>query len=298
MTEVTDTPKAGWRMKVAAFALCVSIFAILWLAVAALGTKWGWWPWQVGLGQMTIGIAPLILIFAGGLAVIAQIIALIKAPRFQPFVIALLATLIAALGLFRLMGMGAQAAALPPIHDIQTDWSDSIQFSDAIISARAADGETNPIADDTRIPEGEGIEARWPGMGGMLVSTAQEKAELEKSGKGTVLPNIEPLYFDQPPAELAAVAQRIIEKKGWDIVTPAPANGDTGEEILIEATATSGWYGFKDDVAIRIRPVEGATRIDMRSISRVGLSDLGANSTRVYGVMMELQDRADGRTAP
>ena len=147
-------------------------------------------------------------------------------------------------------------------------------------------------------PEGEGIEARWPGMGGMLVSTAQEKAELEKSGKGTVLPNIEPLYFDQPPAELAAVAQRIIEKKGWDIVTPAPANGDTGEEILIEATATSGWYGFKDDVAIRIRPVEGATRIDMRSISRVGLSDLGANSTRVYGVMMELQDRADGRTAP
>ena len=60
MSEAVETPKAGWRMKVAIFALCASIFTVLWFAVAALGTKWGWWPWQVGLGQMTIGTGPMI----------------------------------------------------------------------------------------------------------------------------------------------------------------------------------------------------------------------------------------------
>ena len=58
MSEAVETPKAGWRMKVAIFALAVSVFTVLWFAIAALGTKWGFWPWQVGLGQMTIGIGP------------------------------------------------------------------------------------------------------------------------------------------------------------------------------------------------------------------------------------------------
>jgi fatty-acyl-CoA synthase len=298
MTEITDTPKAGWRMKFAIFAVCASVFGVLWLVVAALGTKWGWWPYQVGLLQMTFGIAPMIFIGSIILGVIAQIIGVIKAPRFRVVVVALLGTFIGVLGLLRIMGTGARAAALPPIHDVQTDWSEPIQFSSAILTAREAQGETNPIADDTRIPDAEGIEARWPGMGGKLVSEVQEEAELKKAGKGTVLPKMEPLFFDETPAEMAALSQRLMERRGWEIVTPAPTSGDTGQEILLEATATSGWFGFKDDVAVRIRPVEGATRVDMRSISRVGLSDLGANSKRVYGMMMELQDRADGRTAP
>ena len=56
MNYAIDTPKAGWRMKVAIFALAVSIFTVRWFAIAALGTKFGLWPWQVGLGQMTLGI--------------------------------------------------------------------------------------------------------------------------------------------------------------------------------------------------------------------------------------------------
>ncbi len=292
MNETVDTPKAGWRMKVAIFALCVSIFTILWFAVAALGTKWGWWPWQVGLGQMTIGTGPKIALLAIGLSLVAQVIALIKAPRKQAFILALLATLIAAFCMFRLAGMGAQAGALPPIADIQTDWSDPVRYSDTIMSARTAQGETNPVLDAPTVPEY--AEERWPGTSGRLVSELQEEAEAKEAGKGTVYPKLEPLYFSGTPAEVAAAAEKIMKKKGWDIVTPA----SDGDEIQVEATATSGWFGFKDDVAIRVRAVDGATRVDMRSTSRVGLSDLGANSARVYGVMMELQDRADGRTTP
>ncbi|MEM6653302.1 MAG: hypothetical protein AAF582_11930, partial [Pseudomonadota bacterium] len=101
MNEAVDAPKAGWRMKVAIFALAVSIFTVLWFAVAALGTKFGFWPWQVGLGQMTIGVGPGIAMLALGLSIIAQVIALIKAPRKQAFILALAATLIAAFCMFR-----------------------------------------------------------------------------------------------------------------------------------------------------------------------------------------------------
>lgn len=296
MSDAIETPTAGWRMKVAIFALCASIFTVLWFAVAAIGTKLGWWPWQVGLGQMTIGTGPKIALAALAVSIIAQVIALIKAPRKQAFIIALGATLIAAFTMFRLAGMGAQAAALPPLHDIQTDWADPIQFSEPLMAARTADGETNPVLDAPTVPEY--AEQRWPGTAGRLVSEIQEEAENKEAGKGTVYPKMETLYFDGTPSEVAAVAEQIMRKKGWDLVSPLSENAAADSEVQLEATATSGWFGFKDDVAVRIRPADGATQVDIRSTSRVGLSDLGANSTRVYGLMIELEDRGNGRRAP
>ncbi len=294
MTETVANPSAGWRMKVAAFALAVSIFTALWFVVAALGTKFGLWPWQVGLGQMTGKIGAPLAFLALGLGLIAQIIALIKFPRKQAFMLALVATLIAAYSAGRLIAMKIQAESVPPIHDIQTDWSDPIRFSETILAARESDGDTNPVLDaptidDERVP---------PSLLGRLVSEVQEEAENREANKGTVYPKLEPLYFASSPTEIAALAEMLITKKDWKLVSPAPSGGDTGTEILIEATATSGWFGFKDDVAVRIRPVEGATRVDMRSISRVGLSDLGLNSRRVSGFMYELGDKGNGRPAP
>ncbi|MEO0550139.1 MAG: DUF1499 domain-containing protein [Pseudomonadota bacterium] len=296
MNDTTAPQSAGWRMKVAIFSLCVSVFSVLWFLIAALGTKWGFWPWQVGLGQMTIGVGPQVAMLAVALSIIAQVIALIKSPRVQPFIIALAATLISAMALFRLAGFGGQAAALPPIHDVQTDWAIPIQFTPAIMQAREADGETNPILDAPKVPDY--AEDRWPGTAGRLVAELQEEAEAKEAGKGTVLPAMQPFYFSQAPNEIADLAVDLVDRRGWTLVTEPGTASDLGTELQIEATAVSGWFGFKDDVAIRIRPVEGATRVDMRSTSRVGLSDLGANSKRVAGFMNELQDRGDGRTTP
>lgn len=296
MSDAIETPTAGWRMKVAIFALCAAIFTVLWFAVAAVGTKFGWWSWQVGLGQMTIGTGPKIALAALAVSIVAQVIALIKAPRKQAFIIALGATLIAAFTMFRLAGMGAQAAALPPLHDIQTDWADPIQFSETLMAARAADGQTNPVLDAPTVPDY--AEDRWPGTGGRLVSELQEEAEIKEGGKGTVYPKMESLYFDGTPSEVASVAEQIMRKKGWDLIAPLSTDAAADSAVQLEATATSGWFGFKDDIAVRIRPVDGATEVDIRSTSRVGLSDLGANSSRVYGLMIELEDRADGRRAP
>ena len=296
MSDAIETPSAGWRMKVAIFALCAAIFSVLWLAVAALGTKWGFWPWQVGLSQMTFQIAPMIIILALGSSVVALTLSLWKSPRFQPALVSLAAGLLALALLGR---MGAQrdlAYSLPPIHDVQTNWDDPIQFSQTLIETRSAQGETNPVLDAPVIPEA--VNGAWPGMGGKLVSQAQEEAESKEAGKGTVYPKMETLYFDASPSEVASVAEQIMRKKGWDLVSPLSENVAADSDIQLEATATSGWFGFKDDIAVRIRPVNGVTEVDIRSTSRVGLSDLGANSSRVYGLMIELEDRADGRRAP
>jgi len=292
MSETIDTPKAGWRMKVAIFALAVSIFTVLWFAIAALGSKFGLWSWQVGLGQMTIGIGPGLAMLALGLSLVAQVIALIKAPRKQAFILALAATLIAAFCMMRIVGMGAQASSLPPLHDIQTNWDDPISFSETLMTARSADEATNPVLAAPTVPDY--AEERWPGTAGRLVSELQEEAEIKEGGKGTVYPKMETLYFTQSPTELADAAEQIMSNRGWEIVS----NETEGDMTQVEATATSGWFGFKDDIAVRMRSVDGATALDIRSTSRVGLSDLGANSKRVYGLMIELEDRADGRRAP
>ena len=62
---------------------------------------------------------------------------------------------------------------------------------------------------------------------------------------------------------------------GWEIVSVSENEG------RIEATATTFWFGFKDDVVIRVREDSGGTRIDLRSVSRVGGGDLGANAARI-----------------
>lgn len=300
MSEDTSTATAGWRMNVAIFALGMSIFTALWMLIAALGTNWGWWTYGFSLGTLIGNVFAgygRFLVFGSAIAsVAALIIALIKGPRFNIAVVALTAGLFTIYTAGRWMSFQLTALALPPIHDVQTDWSDPIRFSDAIMSARDAQGETNPVLDAPRIPDG--AEARWPGTGGRLVSEVQEEAEAKEASKGTVYPRLETLYFDKSPTEVAAVAEGIINKRGWEIASKGPTGRGMGEEIQIDATATTRWFGFKDDVAVRIGRVENVTEVDIRSTSRVGLSDLGANSTRVYGLMVELEDRADGRRTP
>jgi uncharacterized protein (DUF1499 family) len=61
------------------------------------------------------------------------------------------------------------------------------------------------------------------------------------------------------------------------------------DEGRIEATATTFWFGFKDDVVIRLRPEAGGTRVDVRSESRVGGSDVGANAARIRAYSAKLR---------
>jgi uncharacterized protein (DUF1499 family) len=101
-------------------------------------------------------------------------------------------------------------------------------------------------------------------------------------------PAVRPLALSADPARVAAAAEAEAKAQGWTLATSDPAGG------VIEATAETFWFGFKDDVAIRIRPgANGGSVVDVRSTSRVGLSDIGANAARIEAFLAGLKVRAE-----
>jgi len=99
----------------------------------------------------------------------------------------------------------------------------------------------------------------------------------------TAYPDIVPLMLPMRPAQAFELALATARHRGWMIVDANPAEG------RIEATATTFWFGFKDDVVIHIVPVPGGSRLDMRSVSRVGVSDVGTNAARIRSYLKELE---------
>jgi uncharacterized protein (DUF1499 family) len=85
-----------------------------------------------------------------------------------------------------------------------------------------------------------------------------------------------PITLPVPPRQAFAKAVAAAEAMGWEVVGRDPAAG------TIEAVDTTKWFGFKDDIAIRVTPTpEGGSRIDIRSKSRVGRGDVGTNARRI-----------------
>lgn len=96
-------------------------------------------------------------------------------------------------------------------------------------------------------------------------------------------PDIRPLILKEPLPPAFVRVERMAKAMDWEIVA-----GDAGQGRL-EAVATTAWFGFKDDIVVRLTAVTGGTRIDIRSRSRVGVSDLGANAARIRRFMAGLQ---------
>ena len=131
--------------------------------------------------------------------------------------------------------------------------------------------------------------ARWPGFGGRLVSEVQEEAERDPTAsleEELPYPQLDTITLDASVSDVLTAAQAVIDDRGWDRIL---TEGAIADEIQIEATHTSGGFGFKDDVAVRIRKVDGGTEVDMRSVSRVGFSDLGANAVRIDAFLTDLK---------
>jgi hypothetical protein len=145
-----------------------------------------------------------------------------------------------------------QARALPPIHDITTDTGRPPEFV-AILPLRAA--APNPAA-----------------YGGPDVARAQIGA----------YPDLRTHRMDAAPAEAFNRALQAAHDMGWEIVAADAAAG------RIEATDTTFWFGFKDDVVIRVEADGAGSRIDVRSVSRVGVGDVGANARRIRAYLRAL----------
>jgi uncharacterized protein (DUF1499 family) len=143
--------------------------------------------------------------------------------------------------------------SVPRIHDITTDTQNPPAFV-AVAPLRA--GYPNPPAYD-----------------GPDAAAAQKQA----------YPDIAPLIVSKPPADVFAAAMDVTQAMGLDIVNATPAEG------RIEASKRSLFFGFVDDVVIRLQPDGAGTRIDVRSKSREGRSDFGVNAARIRKILSLLK---------
>jgi uncharacterized protein (DUF1499 family) len=145
------------------------------------------------------------------------------------------------------------ARAVPRIHDITTDLEHPPAFV-AILPLRA-------YAPNSAVHEGEKIAAQ------------------QRSG----YPDIVPATLNVPPAQAFDRAEAAARAMGWEVVAADRASG------RIEATDTTRFFGFKDDVVIRVQAAPGGSRVDVRSVSRVGGSDVGTNATRIRAYLARLR---------
>jgi uncharacterized protein (DUF1499 family) len=96
-------------------------------------------------------------------------------------------------------------------------------------------------------------------------------------------PDIQPVVLAMPPREAFSRALAAAEAMGWEVVGRDAAAG------TIEAVDTTKWFGFKDDIAIRVSAADVGSRIDVRSKSRIGQSDLGTNAQRIRSYLQQLK---------
>lgn len=96
-------------------------------------------------------------------------------------------------------------------------------------------------------------------------------------------PDLAPVMLHVPPAQAFKQALAAAEAMGWEVVGQDAAGG------RIEAVDTTRWFGFRDDIAIRVAPAAGGSRVDVRSRSRVGRNDIGTNARRIRTYIERLQ---------
>jgi len=106
------------------------------------------------------------------------------------------------------------------------------------------------------------------------------------SAQHAAYPDVAPLEVSLAPADAFTLARALVRDRGWEILAEDESEG------RIEAVATSFLYGFKDEVAIRVTEIDTGARIDLRSRSRLGRIDRGANAKRIRTFLADLSKKA------
>ena len=266
------TPKREWRRALPKWALWLSLGVLLWFALAAFGPKFGLIDWRTGLGFMIRDAGVILLGLAAIFAVIAFLFAFFKTPR-GPWWKAALAFVIPAVLFMGLLTMRAQAEAVPPIHDVSTDLRNPPTFSAETMALRSS-LDANPV-NDYGTPLGE-LEM-WAGS---------EDAALKVKNHADLIaenfPDLQPIVLGNATTEeaLDAIVAAMGEIGLQDVRRVERTN-------TVEGVAETFAFGFKDDVVARV--ADG--QIDLRSVSRVGVSDLGYNAERVKDLREAIEDR-------
>jgi fatty-acyl-CoA synthase len=244
--------KRGWIGWLAWAALLAGLAGPLLILTGAVGTRAGLWDWTVGFGRLTVGWASQAALVGAVLGVLASGAALANRRFLVPALAGLMLAGATLGGFWQLR----QIARANPIHDVSTDWTDPPTFSAETLADRRATGARNPVERDP-VHKVDGREVR----------VAETSARL--------CPAATPVFRTVTRSEAEAALRRV----GATVTRSGPDR--------VEGVHTSLMFGFKDDIVVRL----GEGRADVRSVSRVGGSDLGANCRRVTRIVEALSAR-------
>ena len=259
MNEAT-TAKRDWVQLITRAAIVLGIGSVAVALIAAIGSGQGLWHFRVAFTVLRYAF------FAAIAAVILALAALIVARRGRkPVGRSLLALIVGGAFVGYLGAQIVTARSVPAIHDISTDLDDLPQFR--ALQVRADNLDNIPNEGDPALAALP-AEARWKAI--------------HRRAYG----DLKPISVPWSLSETIQRAQVVAEKNGWEIAHVDPAAG------RLEATDTTFFFRFKDDVVIRARrdPQDRQrTLVDMRSISRVGGSDVGVNAARIREFLKDLK---------
>jgi uncharacterized protein (DUF1499 family) len=247
-----DQKTSKWALTSVGFGIIAAIILLL----AGYGYQWDWWGLGTAFSWLLPGSGVLVLI-GFSLAVVFGF-ARWRNPNKKGASLALISVVLSLAVMGTLGYWYNEAQQYPPIHDISTDIENPPEFR-AIVPLRA------DAPNDTTYGD-------------------QEKADTQREH----YPDIQTLYLDQDYDEAFDRALQAAEQRPWEqIVT---ADKETG---VIEAVDKLPWFGFIDDVVIRVDTAEtsGQSKIDVRSVSRLGQGDIGVNAQRIRDYLDELRNQ-------
>lgn len=238
-----STLEHTWRSRTAIIA---GLLTLILLIIGPLGSKWGLWPYTVGLLLVTIAMV-------GSLLPIVLMLGFVWHPGYRTERPSLIAgAAMAAVPFAVALWTVTVAHGAPVIHDVTTDPANPPTFH----TARTLRGPgSNPLA-----------------------YTAADAAAQRKAW-----PDLKPLHTPLSPEAALTRAVDVAHRLGWRITDRQSRPG------YIEAVATTTWFGFKDDVVIRVRADSAGSVVDLRSVSRVGKGDLGTNARRILTFLKDFR---------
>ncbi len=235
---------------VSCLGLTLSVIGLLSLGASGLGYRWGWWEYKTGISLVK---------YAGFISVAAVVVCLVGLALWHWEVVtqgkneALIGLVIGGCILGLTLKWKHNLDSVPYIHDITTDTEHPPIFV-AVLPLRA--GAENSAE-----------------YGGPELARQQQDA----------YPDLKPGSVSSPPEAAFPRALQAAKDMGWKIVDSDP------KSLRIEATDTTWWFGFKDDVVVRLTPSPTGSRIDVRSVSRVGKSDVGTNARRINAYLARVK---------
>jgi len=241
----------GFIRVAAILGLVLGVAAVLLLAAGPFGWRAGWWSFRLAFTTLM----PYAF-YCGCAAAVVSLVALVGSLGRRArgsLAGAVVGLVLGGVAAYFPWHASEMRGVYPPMHDITTDAANPPSFAFAA-EMRAAE-------------HGAGV--AYPGDAAAM----QQK----------YYPGIEPAMLDMPPAQAFDRALAVVKAKGWTIVEADPAAG------VIDAYDKSFWFGFADDVAIRVTASGNGSRVDIRSGSRQGRGDFGVNAARVRGFLAALK---------